>query len=66
MTILLDTHIALWALREPHVLALETLPLLHADPFDRILLAQARAEGGVLLSADRALLAYGEGVMAAN
>jgi len=35
------------------------LPLLHRDPFDRILLAQALEEGLILVSADRRLAAYG-------
>lgn len=48
--------------RERHVAALETLPPLHADPFDRILLAQARAESMLLLTHDAALAGYGEGV----
>jgi PIN domain nuclease of toxin-antitoxin system len=36
-----------------HVAALETLPNHHRDPFDRMLIAQANAEGLVLLTADR-------------
>ena len=47
-----------------HVLRLPTLPPLHADPFDRILLAQAMAEGQVLLTADAKVLAYGGPVRA--
>ncbi len=35
-----------------HVLALETLPLHHKDPFDRLLIAQSRSEGIGLLSVD--------------
>jgi PIN domain nuclease of toxin-antitoxin system len=31
----------------------------HADPFDRLLIAQARIEGFVLVTQDRQLLAYG-------
>lgn len=42
-----------------HVLSLTTLPLVHRDPFDRILLAQAMAEGMLLLTADERVLAYG-------
>jgi PIN domain nuclease of toxin-antitoxin system len=34
------------------------LPLLHGDPFDRILVAQARTEGMTLASADAALQRY--------
>jgi PIN domain nuclease of toxin-antitoxin system len=43
----------------PHALAILGLPLLHGDPFDRLLVAQARAENLILLTADRALEAYG-------
>jgi PIN domain nuclease of toxin-antitoxin system len=42
-----------------HAIAVETLPLLHKDPFDRILLAQARVEGLTLLTVDQQLVAYG-------
>ena len=47
------------AIAAPHVLGVGALPPLHADPFDRLLLAQARAEGLPLWSADAAVLAYG-------
>ncbi len=36
-----------------HTLQVADLPLYHADPFDRILIAQAREEGWPLLTADR-------------
>lgn len=39
-------------IRQAHVLALEELPQHHKDPFDRILLAQALAEGIPLMTAD--------------
>ncbi|TLZ33686.1 MAG: type II toxin-antitoxin system VapC family toxin [Gammaproteobacteria bacterium] len=45
-----------------HAAAVATLPLHHADPFDRLLLAQAFSEPLHLLTLDRALLAYGGGV----
>lgn len=41
-----------------HALTVADLPLLHKDPFDRILVAQARAEGILLLTADRRLADY--------
>ena len=41
-----------------HVLAVAQLPALHRDPFDRLLVAQALAEGMALITADSALLAY--------
>jgi PIN domain nuclease of toxin-antitoxin system len=39
------------------------LPLLHGDPFDRILVAQARAEGMTLASADAMLQRYDVAVL---
>lgn len=47
-----------------HVLRVATLPPLHADPFDRILLAQAMAEGFVLLTQDAKVIDYGGPVWA--
>ncbi len=47
------------AVLAPHVLAVQHLPWLHRDPFDRLLVAQAAEEGLHLLTADRTLLAYG-------
>lgn len=41
-----------------HILALDPLPLHHRDPFDRLLVAQAIAEGLQLVSADSALDPY--------
>jgi PIN domain nuclease of toxin-antitoxin system len=43
----------------PHALALEYLPSLHKDPFDRILLAQAQTEAMTLLTSDEAVARYG-------
>lgn len=42
-----------------HAAATERLPPLHADPFDRILVAQAHSEPLVLLTRDVKVLAYG-------
>ena len=42
-----------------HALAVADLPLIHGDPFDRLLVAQARIEGLTLLTADRVLAGYG-------
>lgn len=48
-----------------HVLALETLPRLHFNPFDRLLAATALAEPYRLLTADARLAAYGPLVLLA-
>jgi PIN domain nuclease of toxin-antitoxin system len=45
-----------------HAAAVEHLPDVHRDPFDRLLVAQAVAEGAVLLTADERLTAYGDAV----
>jgi PIN domain nuclease of toxin-antitoxin system len=41
-----------------HVVATESLPLIHRDPFDRILVAQATVEGITLLTIDSLLSQY--------
>ena len=41
-----------------HVLELENLPAYHKDPFDRLLIAQANAEGAILASKDRVFTKY--------
>ena len=46
-----------------HALKEDSLPLLHKDPFDRILLAQARVEGMVLLTCDEQVSQYQESVL---
>ena len=48
-----------------HTLAVQQLPALHQDPFDRLLLAQARCEKLELLTADAQLAAYGAPVLQA-
>lgn len=41
-----------------HIFAIEDLEPLHADPFDRLILAQASAEGMTLLTSDAVLAKY--------
>ena len=41
-----------------HAVALSTLPPIHADPFDRMLVAQSIAEPMVLITSDERLAAY--------
>jgi PIN domain nuclease of toxin-antitoxin system len=45
-----------------HAAAVTKLPMHHTDPFDRLLLAQAFSEPLRLVTADRALAAYGGAV----
>lgn len=46
-----------------HGLAVAGLPLHHRDPFDRLLVAQARQEGLVLMTADPRMCAYDVAVL---
>lgn len=46
------------AISPRHALAISSLPALHKDPFDRMLIAQAITKGMVLLTADRKLEGY--------
>jgi PIN domain nuclease of toxin-antitoxin system len=41
-----------------HILGLESLPKIHKDPFDRILVAQATVEGITLLTVDSKVAQY--------
>jgi PIN domain nuclease of toxin-antitoxin system len=41
-----------------HGLGMAQLPLHHRDPFDRMLIVQARAEGLTIVTADRVFAAY--------
>ena len=41
-----------------HVVAIESLPALHKDPFDRVLVAQATVEGITLLTTDSLVAKY--------
>jgi PIN domain nuclease of toxin-antitoxin system len=55
---LIDNGYAELAITSEHVVAVDSLPPLHRDLFDRLLLAQATAEGVTLLTSDKALAAY--------
>ena len=45
-------------IKAEHALAVDTLPAIHKDPFDRILVAQSMAEGILLLTADPQVALY--------
>ncbi len=55
---LLDNDFAEIAINSVHALAVDSLPPIHKDPFDRILLAQAHAEGVTLMTSDAVLAEY--------
>ena len=53
-------ELAFWS---RHVAALDEFPAHHRDPFDRMLLAQAKSEGMKIVSHDNRFAAYGDFVI---
>jgi PIN domain nuclease of toxin-antitoxin system len=51
------------AISAAHAAAVMELPPLHKDPFDRLIVAQARHEGFLLLTADEMATAYGGSIL---
>jgi PIN domain nuclease of toxin-antitoxin system len=55
---LLDNGYSELPIGSEHVVAIDNLPAIHKDPFDRILVAQAQVEGITLLTADPTVAKY--------
>lgn len=55
---LLDNDYGELPVASEHAVAVGTLPPIHRDPFDRLLVAQAQIEGITLLTADPAIARY--------
>ena len=55
---LLDNGYVELSISSQHAVSIDSLPLLHKDPFDRLLLAQALCEGITLLTSDTRLAQY--------
>jgi PIN domain nuclease of toxin-antitoxin system len=55
---LLDNGYSELPVTSEHAIALERLPAIHKDPFDRMLVAQAEYEGVTLLTNDRKVAEY--------
>ena len=55
---LLDNSYCELAVTSKHAVAIDTLPPIHKDPFDRILVAQATVEGMALLTVDPVVAQY--------
>lgn len=56
---LLDHGYQELAISSAHAVAVKGLPLIHKDPFDRILVAQSMVEGITLLTTDSNVAKYG-------
>lgn len=54
----LDNGMTELAMTSDHAIIVATLPHIHNDPFDRLLVAQAMAEGIELLTADKTIARY--------
>ncbi len=61
--ILAKNEIRPLAITLDHADAAAALPARHRDPFDRMLVAQAKVEALNLLTRDRQLKQYGEGIL---
>jgi PIN domain nuclease of toxin-antitoxin system len=55
---LLDNGYTELTITSHHALAVASLPQVHKDPFDRILIAQAKTEGILLLTSDKTVSHY--------
>lgn len=55
---LLDNGYSELPIGSDHVIAIEDLPPIHKDPFDRVLVAQATVEGIALLTIDPLVARY--------
>lgn len=55
---LLDNGYAELAVSSAHAAALDSLPTIHRDPFDRMLVSQATHEGITLVTADATVARY--------
>ena len=55
---LLDNRYSELPVLSEHVVAIDSLPPIHKDPFDRLLVAQASVEGITLLTADSVVAQY--------
>lgn len=55
---LLDNGYSELPILSDHVVAIDSLPPIHKDPFDRLLVAQATVEGITLLTADSVVARY--------
>jgi PIN domain nuclease of toxin-antitoxin system len=59
LALLLNAGVGALAVSVEHAAAVERLPPHHRDPFDRMLVAQAIAEGAAVVTRDEALRRYG-------
>jgi PIN domain nuclease of toxin-antitoxin system len=59
----LEAGFSILEITEQHIDAVETLPSLHGDPFDRMLVAQALSEPLRLITRDKKVAAYSDSII---
>lgn len=59
LSILAEQQVAVLDVTTAHVRAIEDLPMHHADPYDHLILAQAKVEGAILMTSDEQMTHYG-------
>ncbi len=59
LPIMEEQKIELLDLRPSHVVMLDSLGMYHGDPYDHLILAQAKAEGATLMTSDDNMRLYG-------
>ena len=63
--LLQQSGLELLSVRIEHVMAIAVLPMYHRDPFDRLLIAQARIEHMTLISSDSKMKRYSLSLLSA-
>ena len=58
LDILVPEEVLLIDIKIPHLEAYQKLPLIHKDPFDRLLIAQAQTEGLLMMTDDGKFKGY--------
>ncbi len=59
LPILAGQQIELLGVRSAHICAIDDLLMMHSDPFDHLILAQAKVEGATLMTSDVQMTRYG-------
>ncbi|MFM9852605.1 MAG: type II toxin-antitoxin system VapC family toxin [Sphingomonadaceae bacterium] len=59
MRFMAEEGVAMVSVTPDHIAAVEGLDFCHKDPFDHLILAQAKVEGAAILTSDRAMADYG-------
>jgi len=53
-----DSPISILPITASHIETIETLPFIHRDPFDRLLIAVAKTDGLIIITADENIHKY--------